>query len=80
LYLIFGTDINSRGEIALSAFDQGSGEFHAAMAIPCNEDHAFDKIVMMSLYERPLNPPRFFSLKLLASGSGNGSGSHVSGT
>lgn len=43
LYLIFGNDINSRGEIAFFAFDQSSGEFHAAMGIPCNEDHAFDK-------------------------------------
>jgi len=40
LFLIFGNDINSRGEIASFAFDQSSGEFHAAMAIPCNEDYA----------------------------------------
>jgi probable HAF family extracellular repeat protein len=30
LYLVFGNDINSRGEIAVFAFDQSNGEFHAA--------------------------------------------------
>jgi probable HAF family extracellular repeat protein len=40
LYLIFGNDINSRGEIAAYAFDQTNGEFHAAVAIPCDEAHA----------------------------------------
>ena len=39
LYLVFGNDINSRGEIAAYAFDQSNGEFHAALAIPCDEQH-----------------------------------------
>ena len=43
LYLVFGNDINSRGEIALFAFDQSDGQFRAAMAVPCNDDHALDK-------------------------------------
>lgn len=40
LYLVFGNDINSRGEIAAFAFDQSNGEFHAALAIPCDGEHA----------------------------------------
>jgi len=40
LYLFFGNDINSRGEIAAFAFDQNNSEFHAALAIPCDEQHA----------------------------------------
>jgi probable HAF family extracellular repeat protein len=40
LYLVFGNDINSRGEIAAYAFDQSNDEFHAAVAIPCDEQHA----------------------------------------
>jgi probable HAF family extracellular repeat protein len=40
LYLVFGNDINSRGEIVAFAFDQTNGQFHAALAIPCNEQHA----------------------------------------
>jgi probable HAF family extracellular repeat protein len=40
LYLVFGNDINSRGEIATFALDQSNGEFHAAVAIPCDEEHA----------------------------------------
>jgi probable HAF family extracellular repeat protein len=43
LYLIFGNDINSRGEIAFYAYDQNNGEFHAAMGIPCDEGHAPNK-------------------------------------
>jgi probable HAF family extracellular repeat protein len=43
LYLIFGNDINSRGEIAAYAFDQSNGEFRAAVAIPCDEEHAGDE-------------------------------------
>ena len=42
LYLVFGNDINSRGEIAAYAFDQSNGEFHAALVIPCDEQHAGD--------------------------------------
>lgn len=38
LYLVFGNDINSRGEIAAYAFDQNTGEFQAALAIPCDDD------------------------------------------
>ena len=40
LHLFFGNDINSRGEIAFYAFDQSKGEFHAAIGIPCDADHA----------------------------------------
>jgi probable HAF family extracellular repeat protein len=40
LHLVFGNDINSRGEIAAYVFDQSNGEFHAALAIPCDEEHA----------------------------------------
>jgi probable HAF family extracellular repeat protein len=40
LYLIFGNDINSRGEIATYALNPGTGEFRAAVAIPCDERHA----------------------------------------
>jgi probable HAF family extracellular repeat protein len=40
LHLVFGNDINSLGEIAAYAFDQRSGEFHAAVAIPCDQQHA----------------------------------------
>jgi probable HAF family extracellular repeat protein len=43
LYLVFGNDINSRDEIAFYAFDQSNGEFHAAMAIPCDERHNRDQ-------------------------------------
>jgi probable HAF family extracellular repeat protein len=43
LYLVFGNDINSRGEIAtyacLGCLPPGIPEFHAALAIPCNEQH-----------------------------------------
>jgi probable HAF family extracellular repeat protein len=38
LYLVFGNDINAQGEIAAYAFDQSNGQFHAALAIPCNEN------------------------------------------
>ena len=40
LYLVFGNDINSRGEIALYAVDPSNGDAHEAMAIPCDEQHA----------------------------------------
>jgi probable HAF family extracellular repeat protein len=40
LYLFFGNDINARGEIAAFAFDQSNQEFHAAVAIPCDDAHA----------------------------------------
>ena len=40
LYLVSGNDINSQGEIAAYAFDQNNGGFHAALAIPCDEQHA----------------------------------------
>jgi probable HAF family extracellular repeat protein len=43
LYLFFGNDINSQGEIAAYAFDQSNGEFRAAVAIPCDEEHAGDE-------------------------------------
>lgn len=43
LYLVFGNDINSRGEIAFYALDQSNGDGHAAMAIPCDEAHADDQ-------------------------------------
>lgn len=37
LQLFFGNDINSHGEIAAFAFNPSNGEFHAALAIPCDE-------------------------------------------
>jgi len=40
LYLVFGNDINSQGEIVFFAFNPSNGEFHAALAIPCDEKHA----------------------------------------
>jgi len=40
LYLEFGNDINSEGEIAAYAFDTSNGEYHAAVAVPCDEQHA----------------------------------------
>ena len=40
LYLVFGNDINSRGEIASFAFDQSNGGFHAALTIPRDGEHA----------------------------------------
>jgi probable HAF family extracellular repeat protein len=43
LYLFFGNDINSQGEIAAYAFDQSNGEFRAAVAIPCDREHASDE-------------------------------------
>jgi probable HAF family extracellular repeat protein len=39
LHLWFGNDINSRGEIAAYALDLSKNEFHAALAIPCDEQH-----------------------------------------
>jgi len=39
LHLWFGNDINSRGEIAAYALDQSNGEFRAALAIPCDDQH-----------------------------------------
>jgi probable HAF family extracellular repeat protein len=39
LQLFFGNDINSRGEIATYAFNPTNGEFRAAVAIPCDENH-----------------------------------------
>ena len=39
LQLFFGNDINSRGEIAAYAFNPTNGEFRAAVAIPCDEEH-----------------------------------------
>ena len=43
LYLVFGNDINSRGELATYAFNPGNGEFRAALAIPCDEKHSGDQ-------------------------------------
>jgi probable HAF family extracellular repeat protein len=43
LYLIFGYNVNSRGEIAIYALDQISGNTHAALAVPCDEQHADDE-------------------------------------
>jgi probable HAF family extracellular repeat protein len=40
LYLVFGNDINSSGEIAAYAFNPSNGEFRAALLIPCDEQHA----------------------------------------
>ena len=44
LYLFFGNDINSRGEIAAYGFDQSNGEFHAALAIPWQEQQVQDDV------------------------------------
>jgi probable HAF family extracellular repeat protein len=43
LHLFFGNDINSQGEIAALALDQNNGELRAAVAIPCDEQHASDE-------------------------------------
>jgi len=56
LYLVFGNDINSRGEIAFAAIDQNNGDGHAAMAIPCDEAHADTKPVVAILKPHPLPP------------------------
>ncbi|MBV8724025.1 MAG: hypothetical protein JO350_01690 [Candidatus Eremiobacteraeota bacterium] len=40
LFLYFGNDINSEGEIAFYAFDPRKGEFRAAIGIPCDAEHA----------------------------------------
>jgi probable HAF family extracellular repeat protein len=40
LYVVFGNDINSRGEIATYAFNQNTGAYRAAVMIPCDEQHA----------------------------------------
>jgi probable HAF family extracellular repeat protein len=43
LYLVFGNDINSRGEIIGQAFDPGApggGQFRAVLLIPCDAGHA----------------------------------------
>jgi probable HAF family extracellular repeat protein len=62
LYLFFGNDINSRGEIAAYAFDQSTGEFHAAVGVPCDAHHAdvegceeqpTDPVVVPLTSERP---------------------------
>jgi probable HAF family extracellular repeat protein len=36
-YLFFANDINDRGEIAFYAFNTVDHDFHAAVAIPCDE-------------------------------------------
>jgi probable HAF family extracellular repeat protein len=43
LFLLWGSDINSRGEIAGWALDPTSGETHAYLAIPCDDEHAVKK-------------------------------------
>jgi probable HAF family extracellular repeat protein len=43
LYLVFGNDINAEGEIAAYAFDTRNGEYHAAVAVPCDEAHAHNE-------------------------------------
>ena len=40
LFLVFGNDINSQGEIAAYALNPSNGELRAAVAIPCDEQHA----------------------------------------
>jgi probable HAF family extracellular repeat protein len=44
LYLFFGNDINDDGEIAAYAYDRSNGQFHAALAIPCDASHAGDPV------------------------------------
>ena len=40
LYVVFGNNINSRGEIAGQAFNPANGEFRAVLLIPCDAGHA----------------------------------------
>jgi probable HAF family extracellular repeat protein len=40
LFLIYGGDINSSGEIVGQAFDQSTGDTPAFLAIPCDAKHA----------------------------------------
>jgi hypothetical protein len=40
LYLVYGNYINSHDEIATYAFNPNNGEFRAALAIPCDEQHS----------------------------------------
>jgi probable HAF family extracellular repeat protein len=42
IHLFFGNDINAGGEIATYAFDPITKEYHAAVAIPCDKNHARD--------------------------------------
>jgi len=37
LHLFFGNDINDWGEIAAYAYDQNNGQYHATLAVPCDE-------------------------------------------
>lgn len=43
LSLIYGADINDRGEIVGEAFDQSTGDAPAFLAIPCDDEHADDE-------------------------------------
>ena len=43
LYLFFGNDINDGGEIAAYAYDLNNDQFHAALAVPCDERHGGTK-------------------------------------
>jgi probable HAF family extracellular repeat protein len=43
LYLVYGNNINSRGEIAGQAFNPSNGEYRAVLLIPCDAGHADDK-------------------------------------
>lgn len=38
--IVFGNDINDKGEIAAFAFDQSKGELRAVLLVPCNEQPA----------------------------------------
>jgi probable HAF family extracellular repeat protein len=40
LYLVFAYDINSEGQIAGQALEISTGQFHAFLATPCDEDHS----------------------------------------
>jgi probable HAF family extracellular repeat protein len=55
LHLFFGNDINARGEIAAYAFDQSNGEFHAAVAIPCDDANAHVVACAGSATEAPVD-------------------------
>ena len=51
LYLVFGADINSRGEIVGQAFDQSTGDFVAFLAIPTGDGHDSHSSVKVALPE-----------------------------
>ena len=43
LYLIYGSDINDKGEIAGQGFDPSTGDTSGFLAVPCDDEHADDE-------------------------------------